>query len=593
MRLFPKSKIGKIIFWILLVLFVLILVAAIAGGIWLKGLIITGGGGDKPLPVEETTGVTSGSAMVVGTTSANTQEIGIEILQKGGNAIDAALATSMAQITMAAGSWVSFAGLLNMVYYDAETGEVYNLNANFDTVASEDDPMSTPGINYMAMSQGGTGTGHLNGRTVMVPGFVAGVEAAHGRFGALPWADLFEPSIRLAEDGIEVNEGLDGQFKFRKTILSTFPETEAVFFKEDGTLYEKGDLFKQTALAETLRHVAEEGAGYMYSGPWAEAFVEAVQGIGGKITMDDMTTYEAMWTEPVRATYGDFEIYAHGLPSYGGVNLLEALNLLEAGDVAGMGHYATEPEALFWMSHVVRAGQVSRAVEGDMDEILATYRQRLTDDHARTLWQRMQDNGGFEVGLVDHSPKHSDGVVVVDAEGNIVALTHSINTLTYGETGLVIGGVSVPDALTNQKDVAAWVPPGDRLPDPTCPAVIFKDGRPFGGFSSIGAGLHERMVNVLFSVLWFDMTPQEALNQPSMGLSLAFPGWFGALLGEHQTIGTGTIDADVIEATEEMGLDLAYTPVMPGYLVGITIDSETGELHGGTIERFGGRAVGF
>jgi gamma-glutamyltranspeptidase/glutathione hydrolase len=594
MRLYPKSRIGRIILWVVIALFTLLLIVAIAGGLWLKKLILTGGSGNEPLSVSELAGVVSGNAMVVGTTGAEAQVIGLEILKNGGSAADAAMATSMAQITLAAGSWVSFAGLMNMVYYDAATGEIHDMNACFDTAAAETDPMSTPGINWMAFARQGKAEGHYDGRTVLVPGFMAGVEAAHKRFGVLPWADIFEPSIRLAEEGFKLNEGISRQFAFRTTILSRFPETKAVFTKEDGSFYGEGDLFRQPALAKNLRAVAEQGAAYMYTGAWGEKFVDAVQGIGGRISMEDMASYEVTWKEPLHTTYRGYDLYVHGLPSYGGINLIEAMNLLEAADLASIGHYADSAESLYWMSHITRAGlSLSRPLTGTPEEIEDYYLRRTTKEHASALWREMQANGGFERALVPDIPHHSDAVVAIDPDGNMAALTHSINTVTYGETGLVIDGVSVPDALTNQREVAAVVPPGDRLPDPVSPVIILREGQPLGAFSTIGAGLHERLVNVLYSVLAFDMTPQEALNQPSLAFAMALPGFFGRLLGEHQTIGSGAIDPEVLEQVSEMGLDCVYNPMVSGYVVGITIDPETGELNGGTIERLDGRPVGF
>jgi len=589
----PRSRLGKVLTFGCLGLVVVGAIAVIWGGLWLKNIILTGGAGNEPLPVSELAGVTAGNGMVVGTTGAEAQLIGLQILKRGGSAADAAMATAMAQVTLAAGAWVSFAGLMDMVYYDAATREIHHMNACFDTVEAEDDPMSTPGINYLAFARRGKAEGHFNGRTVLVPGFMAGVEAAHERFGVLPWADLFEPSIRLAEEGFELNQGIAGQFAFRTTILSRFPETKAVFTKEDGSFYQAGDLFRQPALAQTLREVVKHGAAYMYTGPWADAFVEAVRGIGGRITLEDMATYEVAWNEPLHGTYRGYDLYVQNLPSYGGVNLLEAMNLLEAADLADVGHYSTSADALYWMSQICRAGlALSRPLDGTPKEIDAYLLRRISKQHTADLWRAMESNGGFDRSLVPDIPHHSDAVVVIDPAGNMAALTHSINTVTYGETGLVIGGVSVPDALTNQREVVAVVPPGSKLPAPVSPVIIMKDGVPFGAFSTIGAGLHERLVNVLYSVLSFGMTPQEALNQPSLASAIALPGFWGRLLGEHQTIGSGTIDPAVLEQVEKMGIDCVYNPMFAGYVVGITID-ETGELHGGTVERLDGRPVGF
>lgn len=593
------ASIAKKIGMVLLVLFILLMIASAFGFNYLREQILTGGVSTEALPDESTVGVSSEGAMVVGTTGAQAQQIGIDTLKRGGNAMDAAIATAMAQITLASGSWVSFAGITTIVYYDASTGKVYNLNGAFNTVKAETDYEGVPSIDLGALAGGKTNQpGHHNGRTVPVPGFMRGMEAAHKRFGALAWGDVLTPSIDLAENGFEVNEGLARHFAHRENILSKFPETKAVIFKEDGTLYQEGEVYKQPALANTLRNVADQGADYMYTGAWAENFVKAVQGIGGRITMDDMKSYQANWVEPLKSSYGEYEIYAHGLPAYGGVNLLEAMNLIEAAELEKLGSYTESAESLFWLSHITRNAN-NRDFSGDKTKVEAYMRKRVTQDHADKLWQKIKADGGFKQPLTAYAPNHSDGVVTIDEEGNMVAMLHTINSVTFGETGLIVGGVSVPDALTNQLDVAKTTEPGTRLPDPGAPVLVLKNGKPFGVFSTIGAGLHPRLVNVLFSILSLNKTPQEALNMPSLGFTLNLPssgldlGALNSLWGSYQTISTGKIAPEIEEQLEEMGLELVYNPQYAGYVVGITIDPKTGLRHGGTIEKFGGRAVGY
>jgi gamma-glutamyltranspeptidase / glutathione hydrolase len=541
----------------------------------------------SPLPPENAIEVTSAGGMVVGTTGAQAQIIGTRILKQGGSAVDAAIATAMAQITLAGGSWVSFAGLSEMVYFEAESATVSNMNGCFNTVRAETDYKGVPTIGLSALSKTAR-PGHFNGRTVAVPGFMRGVETAHRRYGKLSWSQLIAPSIDLAERGFTVNKGLASQFLFRAKILSRFPESKAVVFKENDATYGEGDLFKQPALAMTLRRVADQGASYMYTGAWAEKFVTAVRGIGGRITMEDLADYKAMWVDPVRGSYKEYDIHAHGLPAYGGVNIIEAMQLLEAAHLGAEGEYTQSANALYWLSHITRSGN-DRLSSGDADERAAYLRQRLTKEHARSLWEKIKADGGFYHRLEEYAPRHSDGVVVVDAKGDMAALMHSINTVSFGETGLIIDGVSVSDSLTNQLDVAANTKPGSRLPDPGAPLVITRDGKAFGAFSAIGAGLHQRLTGVLYDVLQFQMTPQQALNKPSLGMTIRF-GPFGRYL---QTIGSGRIDPEVAERLKEMGLNLVYDAKMSGYVAGITIDPNSKVRHGGTIAKFGGRAVGF
>ncbi len=590
MRLIPKRWWTKT----LLILSIVFVVAALVGFHYVRDLVLTGGSSKTDRPKEDGIAGVGSTVMVVGTSGGPAQDIGLEILKRGGNAMDAALATAMGQITLIGGSWVSFAGINNIVYYEAATGKVYNMNAAFSTVQAESDYEDVPGIDYLGLLSEDK-EGHYNGRTVPVPGFMRGVESAHQRFGQLPIAEVFQPVIDLAETGFEVNGILANQFAFRRRILSHDPETRVHFVKEDGSFYQKGDTFRQPALAETLRQVVAHGADYMYTGAWGQKYVEKVRAIGGRITMEDMTAYQAMWVEPLHTQHNGFDVYTHGLPAYGGVNLLEALNLVEAGGFRNKPHYSKSPESFYWMAQLLRPGNFffCRNMWGESDTInTENLLARITPEHAERLWAHMQQQGGFAPIAPSRFPKHSDGVVVVDAEGNMAALLHTINTLSFGESGLVIDGVSVPDSLVYQLDVARITPGGERLPDPTCLAVVLKSGKPYAAFSSIGAGLHERAVTVIHNVLDFGMTPGEANNQPAYGESLNFPGWLGTIWGSYQTLTTGELSLEFEEQVADKGLEIVFNRHYCGTVVGVTIDPETGKRHGGTSKQLDGKAVG-
>ena len=193
--------------------------------------------------------------LVVGLSGKQSVHAGAEILKQGGSAADAAMATAMSQIVEAAGSYVSFAGILSMVYYDASAHQYHYLNAGYNTPIDETDALSIPKADVAA------GTGVPSGRTALVPGFMAGVQAAHERFGKLPLARLFAPAIALAEEGIDIDPVFAAFIQYRRDVLGRLPETRRVFTRPDGAFYRRGDRFRQTELAATLRRVAEQGAG--------------------------------------------------------------------------------------------------------------------------------------------------------------------------------------------------------------------------------------------------------------------------------------------------------------------------------------------
>ncbi|NIB38676.1 hypothetical protein HBA55_03710 [Pseudomaricurvus alkylphenolicus] len=533
--------------------------------------------------------------MVTGTTGAEAQQAGLDILKAGGNAADAVVATAMNQICLAAGSWVSYAGIMNVVYYDAATGKIHNMNASYDTVKGERNPVTIPQPDF---SKGLDGVVmEPDGRTVLVPGFMKGAEALVERFGNKSLQEVTAPSVRCAEEGFAWKPGSVQQFQFRRDVLTRDPETRAVFTKTDGSGYRAGDQFKQPALAKTLRAFGAQGADYIYKGPWAEKLVRKVQQLGGKLSMEDMAGYDVIWSEPVSANYHGYDVYVHGLPAAGGVNTLEALKLAELANLSDKGHYSESPEALYWLSNITRVGlpltygadQIGKAINTDL-----SYSSRLKASTSEKLWQVMRVGYFPGVKLPKHRvPAHSDGVVVVDQWGNIAAMVHSINTVSWGTTGLNIDGISIPDSAAIQVSAVAATEPGERLPDPTNPGLVMKDGKPFLGFASIGAGLHQRTVSSLISVLDFGMTPQQAINAPAWGhVSFTPTGDVAA-----QEFGEGDLSTDMIEAVKAMGMDIVENNSTRGYWIGIQLDPETGILNGGSPRAFdismGGRAVGF
>ncbi|HEV2663799.1 MAG TPA: gamma-glutamyltransferase [Blastocatellia bacterium] len=529
--------------------------------------------------------VESDKGMVAVTHDAISARVGLEALQQGGSAADAALATSLAQIALDAGAPTSYAGILTMVYYDAASKKVYSLNAGYNTVLEEKYPLSIPG------------GGKPSGRTALVPGFFAGVQSAHDRFGKLPFASLFDPAIYLAEKGFVVDPVLNAWINMRKDVLSRLPETKQVFTKQDGEFYRAGDLFKQPQLAETLRKIAAQGADYFYQGEWAKKFVAVVQSEGGKMTLADLKAYRPTWSEPLQTSYRGYQVYSLGLPSLGGVNTIEALNLLEAADLKQYGHYTTSPETLYEFIRICRAGyflshwplQTLKTYLPDFD--LAP-ESRVKKESARLLWRKMHEPA-WEKMLSVIAPKgkgdnHSAGVVAVDGQGNMAAVLHTINTGLWGNTGIFIDGVSIPDSAAFQQSLIVRIKPGDRLPDTTNPVIVLKNDRPYLASSSIGSALHQTTMSNLVNVLDFGMDLKKSIDTPNfmgpyfgnfVGLGSSVPQLYMELLAE------GEFDENLVKAVVARGQAIKLLPkhetrTQIGYWVAIQIDPKTGKRIG-------------
>jgi gamma-glutamyltranspeptidase/glutathione hydrolase len=510
------------------------------------------------------------NGVVVGTTGNAAVHAGLQALQEGGSAADAAAATALTQVVECGGAYVSHAGILSMVYFDAGTGKVHYLNACYDTPANEKDPLSIPK------------KGKPSGRTALVPGFMAGIQAMHDRFGKLPRSRVFKPAVDLADGGFRVGPMLARFVSARKAVLTRLPETKRIFSKEKGELIAEGDWFRQPDLAKTLRQVADEGARVLYTGAWAEQFVAAVQKEGGKITLDDLKNYRVIWEAPLQTNYRGREVCLPGFSSQGGVTMVEALNLLAEANLPRYGHYSQSPISLFWLMQISHC-QVLSFLPG------ATLKQyqgldlsppaRLRRETSAAIWKQMQaGKWPFATQIKEvreERPAHSDGIVVADRWGNVAAVTHSINTTLWGDTGLFVGGISIPDSATFQQAAIKEAGPGKRLPDPMCPLIVLDHGRPVLASSAIGGGLHQRTLQVLSSVLDFGMDPQAAVEEPAFLLPEFTAG------KPVPQIESGQFSKKLVDGVTSLGqpvkeISAQQAGAFRGYWVGVQIDPAGG-----------------
>ena len=588
---------------------------------------------DRPPAVE------ARNVMVAGITSAPAVRAGYEALLQGGSAVDAVMTTTLTEIALTTGSPVTLAGEMVLMYYEAATAQVHSMSATYNTVLGENDPLSIPP------------QGTPSGRATLVPGVAAGIGSAHRRFGVLPWASLFEPAIYFAEHGFEVNPARAAQIDARGHVLTRYTEGREIFQKDDGTLYAEGDWLTQPAMATTLKNMAAQGTDYFYRGEWAEALVEAVQGIGGHLSMEDMERYRALWAEPVHTTFRDFDLYGAPAPSYGGTHTAEAFNLFELADLPARGHPTSTAESLYWLMQIATLPELlspplagTFLPEGLVDRYLpgvdVSPSGRTSKATAARLWEAMQTDTWVEVhravatareadaatieslaegwgrrrsdrdeeeddiepeepgdGTPREAPRgdgsggagssdqdeaghHTAGIIAVDRAGNMAVVLHSINSSLYGDTGLFVGGISIPDAAAFQQDLVARVGPGQRVPEWDTPTIVLRDGKPYLGSTTIGGGYHEVNIQNLMNVLAFDMAPAEAALQPRIRKK-----WptFNPLRQPYG--GPGEYSLEILEAVRGMGMDIEPTPLgapasFGGAWVGVRVDPTTGSLQG-------------
>jgi gamma-glutamyltranspeptidase / glutathione hydrolase len=542
--------------------------------------------------------VESERGMVVTAVAAPGAHAGVLALRAGGSAADAALTAALTNTALTLGTGMSYAGVASLVYYESRTGQVYSMDAAWNTVRGETDPLSIPADSP-------------SGRTALVPGFMAGVEAAHTRFGRLPFRVLFEPAIPFAEEGIELPPFLERWVRDSRDVLGRLPETRGIFTGPDGEWYAAGDRVRQPELAATLRRVAADGAAYMYTGEWGRKMVAAVQREGGHMTLEDLAAYDVIWSEPAHARYGDHDVYAPGPPAYGGVNIVEALHLLEQAGVRELGHPSRSAEALYRFMRIAHVQYVMNWVEADiraalLPELDGPDPVRGTREHARALWAAMNSEAWTEMLEADDRRRrgggaggHTDAVVAVDPEGNVAALTYTINTGRWG-IGIFVDGVSIADPASFSQTLVARTAPGARLPIAINPVIVLKEGSPVLASAAIASALHETTLQNVTSVLDFDMDPASASQAPEF-LLYVYPS-IRQLVGDvpvhTRTVPAGDFPAVLLDSVRALGQPVVEvaperTAPLRGGWIGIRRDPVSGRLQGVAAPAWGGLAEGY
>ncbi len=443
-------------------------------------------------------------------------QAGIVTLQQGGNAADAAATVALTQITTELGSVVSFAGILSLIYYDAGTRKTISMDAGYNSYLHETDPLSIPVNDWGPLNKPGqdtTGsaadhtrtpqTDEKKGRETLVPGFMAGIESMHQRFGSLPFADLFQPAIWYADHGTTINSTLSSYFEMHQKYLSRTQEGQEFLRQAGNELPKEGDLFFQPQLARVLRGVAQHGSQYMYRGPWARHFVKLVRREGGKVTLKDMSRYKVIWSEPFCTTYLGHKIYIAGKPNESAYHILTALHLAEQLRLEQRQDYWKDALVLRDLQRIFDLSDLAPWIDPALDEIL---KSKGIDTSADA-----QLNKAFAEAiapLFDQiyvksplEPRHSNSMVVIDKSGNIAAITHTINTVIWGDSGIVVSGIPIPDSAGFQQQRLALIKQGDRVPHEMPQTIVFKDDKPVLVTAAIGSSMLQETVRIILGII--------------------------------------------------------------------------------------------
>jgi gamma-glutamyltranspeptidase/glutathione hydrolase len=325
------------------------------------------------------------------------------------------------------------------------------------------------------------------------------------------------------------------------------------------------------------------------------------------MTLADLKAYRPIWSEPLQTNYHGYQVYTLGHPSAGGINAIEAFNLLEAADLKQYGHYTTSPETLYKFIQICRVGYFLPFLPTD---ILKMYlpginhspEARVKKESAQLLWRKMQEPAWEKmVSTIWPKPKtdsHSAGVVAVDGEGNVAAVLHTINAVLWGTTGIFVDGISIPDSATFQQHQIARLKPGDRLPDTTNPVIVLKNDKPYLASSCTGSSLHQYTMSNLLNVLDFGMDLKKSIDTPNfMGPYFGSPLGGGVPQMYMEVLAEGEFDENLVKAVVAKGQAIKLIPKNQtggsGYWVAIQIDPKTGKRVGVAPPLINGDVVGY
>jgi gamma-glutamyltranspeptidase/glutathione hydrolase len=539
-------------------------------------------------------GLVTENAMVV---SAHplASEIGKEILEKGGNAVDAAVAVqfALAVVFPAAGN-IGGGGFMVARMAD---GSLASLDYR------EKAPLA--GGRDMYLDENGDVISRLSTRGHLaagVPGAVAGFAAAHQKYGKLPWAELVQPAIDLAANGWELTareaRGLNGN---RDNFIEYNTVAPDFFLAAEGTEWKEGDTVSIPDLARTLERIRDNGRDGFYKGETARLIVEEMKRGNGIISLEDLEQYEAVWRNPIQTEYRGYQIVSMPPPSSGGIALAQLLQSVEPFDLGDYGFQSKE--AIHLMVEAERRAYADRAEYLGDPDFYPVPRYGLLSEKYQA--ERMSSFNPQKASLSDDisagtpAPPESEETThlsVVDAEGNAVSVTTTLNggmgsKVFVGGAGFLLNNemddFSVKPGTPNMYGLvggeANSIQPSKRMLSSMTPSIVAKDGKLFmvvgtPGGSTIITSVFQTIVNVID----FGMSMQEAVAAPRFHHQ-----WLPDVLMYERD----GLDSIVVQSLEAMG-HKTTTRGQYGKVDAILVLPD-GRLEGGADPRGDDKAAGY
>ena len=527
----------------------------------------------------------TGKVGVVSTSKVEASRIGAEILRKGGNAIDAAVAAGFALGVVEPNS-SGLGGGGFMLIRIAKTGETVFIDFRERAPQKSSPEMWTVGADGKVV-----GNQKLEGgKAAAVPGEVAGLLYALENYGTMSREQVIRPAANLAKNGFYVTPTLSNDMKSQFDKLEKYPESAKVFLNQEGLPYEVDDLFTNPDMAKTLDIIIKNGKDGFYKGEVAEAIVKTLNKYDGLYTMEDLANYKPLVRQPVKGTYRGYEIISSPSPSSGGAIVIEILNILENFDIGSL--KVNSPEYLHLFSEAYKLAYADRAkYMGDSDYTPVPMKGFVSKKYAKEIAKDIDLKVSHDSKAHDpwlYESEDTTHYSIADKEGNMVAITKTVNGL-FGNSVVVDGYGFV---MNNEMDdfVLGAGHPNSVAPSKTplssmSPTIVLKDGKPFMVLGSPGATkIISTVSQVISRVIDHKMGMQDAIDAPRL--------WDNT----SNKINVETrISDETLKQLEAMGHKTNKTSEWDrgmGSVQGVLYKAD-GTLEGGADPRRDGKAVGF
>jgi gamma-glutamyltranspeptidase/glutathione hydrolase len=475
------------------------------------------------LPVWAAQPVRGRKGMVV-TREPRATEVGLKILESGGNAVDAAVAVGFTlAVTHPSAGNIGGGGFMLIRLADGRT-TFLDFRERAPAAASRN--------MYLDASGKATQDSVIGYRASGVPGSVRGFEYAASKYGRKPWAELVAPAVEMASKGVTLSWSEANQMESAARSLARFPESKRVFLR-DGKDYQAGELFMQPDLGRTLARMEKDGARDFYEGETARLLAKDMLEHGGLITEADLAAYKVIERAPLTGKYRGYDIITSPPPSSGGIGILQMLGVLEGTGYEKGG--AGSAEVVHYMTEAMRRYFADRAEHlGDPDFVKVPLGSLLNPAYIAKLRasidpEQATPSSAIHAAIVsDHESNQTTHYTIADGEGNLALVTYTLN----GGFGSKVTATGLGFLLNNEMDDFAAEPGSPNMfglvqgeknaiqPHKTplssmVPAIVLQDGKPYLALGSPGGPtIINTVLEVMVNVIDFNMNVQDAVNWP-------------------------------------------------------------------------------